>query len=65
MERSLTLTLTKDETVSIDGPAQVQLLRIQGNRIRMRFIAPRSTRILRGKVLAKIAAAASKERGDA
>lgn len=61
---SLALTVVEGERVEVNGPASVRLVRVAGNRVRLHIVAPKSTRILRGKVADRIASSAEGAAND-
>ena len=46
----LTLSRKAGETIVVDGPAAFMVEEIRGNRVRIRMLAPLSTKILRGEI---------------
>lgn len=46
----LVLSRKKNETILIDGNIEIQVVQIQGNKVRIGINAPRETRVLRGEL---------------
>jgi len=46
----LVLSRKKNETILIDGNIEIQVIQIQGNKVRIGINAPRETRVLRGEL---------------
>ena len=49
----LILTRKAEETIVVDGPVTIRVVRIQGNRVTLACEAERETRILRGELTRK------------
>ena len=47
----LVLTRTKDTSVTIDGPCTVKVLEISGKKIKLGFIAERSSKVMRTELI--------------
>ncbi len=46
----LVLSRKKNETILIDGKIEIQVVQIQGNKVRIGINAPQDVRILRGEL---------------
>lgn len=46
----LVLSRKKNETILIDGNIEIQVVQIQGNKVRIGINAPREVRVLRGEL---------------
>jgi carbon storage regulator len=47
----LILTRMENESVTVDGPCIVKVIRIDGNRIKLGFVAKDSTKIMRTELI--------------
>lgn len=46
----LVLTRKPNQTVLIDGPCEIEIKKVNGNRVIMLFIADKSVRVVRGEL---------------
>lgn len=46
----LILTRKESEAITVDGPAEIRVLSVQGNRVRLGITADRETTVLREEV---------------